>query len=1447
MIKIFEEDETEFTSLGLGVLVDALSCTVTETLNDEYEVTINYPIEGLNYSELKVNRIVYCKPNPYSAEQPFRIYSISKPLNGIVTVQAQHISYDLNGLVVKSLAKGVLRVVLDEIQNGSLTKCNFDFSTDIITDKTYELTAPANARSLLMGSDTSLLSTYDCELYFDKFRVNLLKKRGENRGVIVRYGKNLVDLTNEINYDTLYNGVYPYYHTESSTQDSIASVGTFTQVYIVGSKPLQAGWLSYKSGGEAYTPISPTPVQIASEGDYYGKVYSWDASTQRYILKIYNESITLIQGAIAPSWIYIDWSAFPKVSCKATKDGYFKTATDTDWGKLKKANDTIFEGSIIGSSILSSIIIFYSEVIPDTTSATTNNTTEKVHIELPDKIIWVNTDAAKELKINRILPLDLTSEFSNSPSEDELRAKALKYIDKNKIGSLKVSTTLSFVDLSATTGGSNEIIELGDEVLVQHERLGVNILLRVMSYSYDVIKNKYSKITLGEKEENISGNSVQTGDKVSSLSNDAGYADTTTVKKLIADTVNANYILARNAKLTEAQIDELSTARINCTGIVEASQFSIDTLVAKLLIADNAQIAQTLTAGKISVAGNIDILSGTIAIESSDSEETYFRVDKNGNLYANSVTITGGELDIGDGMFSVTNDGILFAADAQIRGTIEAKDGSIGNFTIANGSIYNGIEAFNTASPIGVYIGTDGIQLGNNFSVTSAGALKSKSGVIGGFTINATSLYSGNIGSDNSVCISQGTTTAYKLGNIAEAISGWVITAGSKFGVTQNGAVYASDVYLSGKIDMTSGSIAIKKDGIVTFSVSNEGEIQAVSGTVGGFTLTSTSLYSGAIQSWADVYSPTDNGILLTSDGIRIGNLFKISKDGSMTVNGDSTSTGLKIFADGKVQAKSVDLTGKIGATSGYIGTAANGFTISDIAIYNKITGLEKPYEYDIQGVYVGTDGIRVGPQASIDTDTDFYEIQTSTTTETEIDLPEDNQEYEVNFWLAHSGGTLYIRNADYTILYNATITGAEQTWSSVKFSTEVGESPQTIYVSYSITGGLTNMTITRASKPGFVVTSAGKLYAMDAYLSGNFKIKSGSLQLGTLANGFTINSDGSFIARKGKISDFTIDNYGIHTGVIGAPNSISLINNLEGGLEIGGSDARDDWVITAGANFGVTKNGDVYATSAHLFGDDAVTSIGTATYLVATYGGNRIYKNDATVSIKQGGVVSTTVRTNEDRSVTIDSETVHIDSLGHYIVPITSGDLAAYPRVMFFGLKNNSEDYNFKISSLSTGIYFHDATNFGFTSIFVAGKSVFQLSKDTIYVDGADLMLITPSGAHPRYYSLRETFIAGNPGIVGQTLYYGNYGKPIMVCVGATENGLNTDVWQEVATINKSDYTVIDVITSLSKTSKNATGYGGSLSYVDSTTDPNFYHIWVANDGDNNKRVNFMIFYLQK
>lgn len=223
---------------GLGVLSDAASCVVTEERNGSYELEMTYPVDGIHYGEIGHRSIITAKPSPGRAVQPFRVYRITRPLGGMVTVYARHISYDLSGVVVTPFAAATLAEALDMLQaNAVPADHGFVLETNRGGTGGMEVTAPSSLRSLLGGVEGSVLDTYGGEWEFDGHTAKLWSARGEDRGVTLRYGKNLTSLEQESSCAEVYTAVYPYWTGETGTvtlADKLVPVpGTFGFVRVL--------------------------------------------------------------------------------------------------------------------------------------------------------------------------------------------------------------------------------------------------------------------------------------------------------------------------------------------------------------------------------------------------------------------------------------------------------------------------------------------------------------------------------------------------------------------------------------------------------------------------------------------------------------------------------------------------------------------------------------------------------------------------------------------------------------------------------------------------------------------------------------------------------------------------------------------------------------------------------------------------------------------------------------------------------------------------------------------------------------------------------------------------------------------------------------------------------------------------------------------------------------
>lgn len=205
-----------YTGNGLGGLPDALEATVTHEINGIYELFVSYPVTGLHYDEIISGRIIMAEPDDLTEAQPFRIYRITKPLNGIVSVYARHICYDLQGIIVEPFTAGSMTEAFQTIPTVCTPSSPITLQTTRSVASGMSIAEPRPLWKLLGGQAGSLLDVYGGEWDFDRLTATLVTTLGSDRGVSVRYGKNMTEMEQDASIEGSYSGVYPYWFDEES-------------------------------------------------------------------------------------------------------------------------------------------------------------------------------------------------------------------------------------------------------------------------------------------------------------------------------------------------------------------------------------------------------------------------------------------------------------------------------------------------------------------------------------------------------------------------------------------------------------------------------------------------------------------------------------------------------------------------------------------------------------------------------------------------------------------------------------------------------------------------------------------------------------------------------------------------------------------------------------------------------------------------------------------------------------------------------------------------------------------------------------------------------------------------------------------------------------------------------------------------------------------------------
>lgn len=232
---IFPADETQFKTNGLFRLTDCISCEVTEERNGIYEVEFTYPTTGAHYEDIEEGQIIYTTHDESGEPEPFDIYKRSVPIDGIVTFNACHISYRLRNVILQPFEAASCAATFAAIPNNVINNCPFTFTTNKEVTAAYKLTVPKNVREMLGGTQGSILDVYGTGEYeFKKFAVKLWLHRGKDTDVSIRYGKNLISMTDETDAGDVYNAVVPYW--QGMDGDLVTVPG-----YIVTASDFQPG------------------------------------------------------------------------------------------------------------------------------------------------------------------------------------------------------------------------------------------------------------------------------------------------------------------------------------------------------------------------------------------------------------------------------------------------------------------------------------------------------------------------------------------------------------------------------------------------------------------------------------------------------------------------------------------------------------------------------------------------------------------------------------------------------------------------------------------------------------------------------------------------------------------------------------------------------------------------------------------------------------------------------------------------------------------------------------------------------------------------------------------------------------------------------------------------------------------------------------------------------
>lgn len=211
---LYASNETNFDTLGIGVLTDSVKALVTEKRNNSFYLELEYPVDGALFNELRNDRLIKCDANANLKDQRFKIIRVTKKSNKMVAIEAQHVSYHADEMQLEPNVDfyGDAEAALVIWKNSLVDDNEFEVFSDIQHEQSgsWSITTLENARQALFGKAGSILHTYGGEYRFDNYRISLYTNRGANNGALIAYGKNLTDLEQDEKIDSTFTSVYPY-------------------------------------------------------------------------------------------------------------------------------------------------------------------------------------------------------------------------------------------------------------------------------------------------------------------------------------------------------------------------------------------------------------------------------------------------------------------------------------------------------------------------------------------------------------------------------------------------------------------------------------------------------------------------------------------------------------------------------------------------------------------------------------------------------------------------------------------------------------------------------------------------------------------------------------------------------------------------------------------------------------------------------------------------------------------------------------------------------------------------------------------------------------------------------------------------------------------------------------------------------------------------------------
>lgn len=209
MIILYDANCNDFNNNGIGILKDSIKCEVSEALNGELVLDMEYPMTSKYIESIVNENIIKCDAG-LEEDQLFRIKHV-KPNFDTITVYGEHITYDLADNFLEDVFPQNLNgaACLDWILSHTLDTHSFNSFSDIQTVASARYVRKNPIEAIVGDLENSFVNLWGGELERNNYTIKMLNRRGNDKGYKIKYRKNLTGLDFTIDNSNIITKIMP--------------------------------------------------------------------------------------------------------------------------------------------------------------------------------------------------------------------------------------------------------------------------------------------------------------------------------------------------------------------------------------------------------------------------------------------------------------------------------------------------------------------------------------------------------------------------------------------------------------------------------------------------------------------------------------------------------------------------------------------------------------------------------------------------------------------------------------------------------------------------------------------------------------------------------------------------------------------------------------------------------------------------------------------------------------------------------------------------------------------------------------------------------------------------------------------------------------------------------------------------------------------------------------